>query len=66
MSAPNDAAKTAQPARDALLWIELLLRQFPELLAELAPAHHSPSAPPPGPGGPPPPPPRPAPPAPAG
>ncbi|MFB6751663.1 hypothetical protein ACFCX6_12060 [Streptomyces sp. NPDC056353] len=47
MSAPNDAAKTAQPARDALLWIELLLRQFPELLAELAPAHHSPSAPPP-------------------
>ncbi|WP_240925146.1 hypothetical protein [Streptomyces sp. 196(2019)] len=30
---------------DAVLWIELLLRQFPELLAELAPAYRSPSAP---------------------
>ncbi|MDT0610116.1 hypothetical protein [Streptomyces lancefieldiae] len=43
MSAPTDDQKTA---RDAMLWIELLLRQFPELLDELAPAHHSPSAPP--------------------
>ncbi|WP_079167762.1 hypothetical protein WID27_14605 [Streptomyces sp. F41] len=30
---------------DALVWIELLLRQFPELLTELAPAYRSPSAP---------------------
>ncbi|WP_018490811.1 MULTISPECIES: hypothetical protein [unclassified Streptomyces] len=30
---------------DAVLWIELLLRQFPELLTELAPAYRSPSAP---------------------
>ncbi|MFG3495443.1 hypothetical protein [Streptomyces sp. NPDC047928] len=37
---------TAQdPAHDAALWIETLLRQFPELLTELAPAHRSPSAP---------------------
>ncbi|MFF8244267.1 hypothetical protein [Streptomyces griseus] len=31
-------------AADALLWIELLLRQFPELLVELAPSYRSPSA----------------------
>ncbi|MFE1729273.1 hypothetical protein [Streptomyces bacillaris] len=36
---------------DALLWIELLLRQFPELLTELAPAYRSPSAPRPTPAG---------------
>ncbi|MGW0939218.1 hypothetical protein [Streptomyces sp. NPDC002666] len=42
------AENTEKTAREALLWIELLLRQFPELLVELAPSRHSPSAPPPG------------------
>ncbi|SCK29381.1 hypothetical protein YUWDRAFT_02193 [Streptomyces sp. AmelKG-D3] len=48
---PSTAAATAPAVAadtmtaDAVLWIELLLRQFPELLAELAPAYRSPSAP---------------------
>ncbi|MFI1930212.1 hypothetical protein [Streptomyces sp. NPDC020330] len=37
--------KSAGTVADAVLWIELLLRQFPELLVELAPAYRSPSAP---------------------
>ncbi|MFS0696586.1 hypothetical protein [Streptomyces nitrosporeus] len=44
MTAPTDDRAAV---RDAALWIELLLRQFPELLHELAPARRSPSAPPP-------------------
>ncbi|WP_327379742.1 hypothetical protein [Streptomyces sp. NBC_01212] len=40
------ATENEKTARDALLWIELLLKQFPELLGELAPTHRSPSAPP--------------------
>ncbi|MET9924298.1 MULTISPECIES: hypothetical protein [unclassified Streptomyces] len=44
-------ATTDAVAADAVLWIELLLRQFPELLTELAPAYHSPSAPRPTPSG---------------
>ncbi|MFE4693653.1 hypothetical protein ACFRH6_26850 [Streptomyces sp. NPDC056749] len=40
------ATENEKTARDALLWIELLLKQFPELLGELAPARRSPSAPP--------------------
>jgi hypothetical protein len=43
MTAHADDEKTV---RDATLWIELLLRQFPELLGELAPTRRSPSAPP--------------------
>lgn len=47
MTTRTENEKTDKPARDALLWIELLLRQFPELLGELAPSPHSSSAPPP-------------------
>ncbi|MFB4422569.1 hypothetical protein C5F59_015905 [Streptomyces sp. QL37] len=46
MTTRADNEKTEKTARDAVLWIELLLKQFPELLGELAPAHRSPSAPP--------------------
>ncbi|ATY97585.1 hypothetical protein [Streptomyces cavourensis] len=50
-SGGGPAADTVAPTTadamtaDATLWIELLLRQFPELLTELAPAYRSPSAP---------------------
>ncbi|WLQ41301.1 hypothetical protein P8A22_15665 [Streptomyces laculatispora] len=47
MTTRTENEKPAQAAREAMLWIELLLRQFPELLGELAPSRHSPSAPPP-------------------
>lgn len=46
MTAPTDDEDTV---RDAMLWIELLRRQLPELLGELAPARRSPSAPTPAP-----------------
>jgi len=42
MTAPTE---DEYAAHDAMLWIELLLHQFPELLSELAPSRHSPSAP---------------------
>ncbi|MFG2590980.1 hypothetical protein [Streptomyces sp. NPDC048438] len=45
MTTRAENEKTEKTARDAVLWIELLLKQFPELLGELAPAHRSPSAP---------------------
>lgn len=49
-SANANASADAVTA-DAMLWIELLLRQFPELLTELAPAYRSSSAPRPTPAG---------------
>ncbi|MBT2376654.1 hypothetical protein J7E90_04535 [Streptomyces sp. ISL-111] len=47
LSADAENAESAVTAvtADAMLWIELLLRLFPELLTELAPAYRSPSAP---------------------
>ncbi|MEU0302693.1 hypothetical protein ABZ252_24990 [Streptomyces sp. NPDC006175] len=45
MTTRADDEKTEKTARDAMLWIELLLKQFPELLGELAPSRRSPSAP---------------------
>ncbi|GAA4905207.1 hypothetical protein ACFPM3_30160 [Streptomyces coeruleoprunus] len=48
-TAPDDHTRGAAEAdgatHDAALWIETLLRQFPELLTELAPGGRSPSAP---------------------
>ncbi|MGN2360319.1 hypothetical protein ACTFBU_03125 [Streptomyces luridiscabiei] len=45
-AADTETARAAAAAiADATLWIELLLRQFPELLVELAPSYRSPSAP---------------------
>ncbi|WP_097870327.1 hypothetical protein [Streptomyces sp. rh34] len=41
-----DASAAGATVADAIRWIELLLRQFPELLVELAPSYRSPSAPP--------------------
>ncbi|MYT80648.1 hypothetical protein YW3DRAFT_01551 [Streptomyces sp. MnatMP-M77] len=40
----KSGGRSDSTAADALLWIELLLRQFPELLVELAPSYRSPSA----------------------
>ncbi|MBT2897766.1 hypothetical protein HET64_14270, partial [Streptomyces sp. McG3] len=40
----NGNGKSDSTAADAVLWIELLLHQFPELLVELAPSYRSPSA----------------------
>ncbi|MFI8162662.1 hypothetical protein ACIF6I_25995 [Streptomyces microflavus] len=44
-AAADTAGAAAAAIADATLWIELLLRQFPELLVELAPSYRSPSAP---------------------
>ncbi|MCQ0024180.1 hypothetical protein M4914_15270 [Streptomyces somaliensis DSM 40738] len=39
-----EPTSTARTVRDAALWIEALLKQFPELLGELAPGRPSPGA----------------------
>lgn len=43
-----EPTSTARTVRDAALWIEALLKQFPELLGELAPGRPSPAPPPSG------------------